>query len=116
MQEYALPKAYSNFQLIITIKEATVVVSQGRTKRVRTNSPINSLTNNNAKLKQVILQMKEVGLLVALNHPMNQGGAHTHLGIAAAIATKDSPSINHKNRTTTIRILRLREHLVLRQM
>jgi hypothetical protein len=58
MPDCAQYRANSNFQLIITNKEA-VVVSQVKTQRaVRINFQTNSLTNNNVKPKQVILKMR----------------------------------------------------------
>jgi hypothetical protein len=105
-------RANSNyFQLIITNKEA-VVVSQVKTLRaVRINFQTNSLTNNNVKPKQVILKVREVAHLVALNHPMilEVEQVHTSLELVerAPIIKVANPDTSHRppNRMITIRIL-----------
>jgi hypothetical protein len=104
-------RANSNFQLIITNKEA-VVVSQVKTLRaVRINFQTNSLTNNNVKPKQVILKVREVAHLVALNHPMIPAVelVHTSLELVERapiikVANSDT-SRRAPNRMITIRIL-----------
>jgi hypothetical protein len=104
-------RAHSNFQLIITNKEA-VVVSQVKTLRaVRINFQTNSLTNNNVKPKQVILKVREVAHLVALNHPMILAVEQVHTSLELVekvpiikVANPDT-SLRPPNRMITIRIL-----------
>jgi hypothetical protein len=107
MPDCAKHRANSNFQLIIANQEEVVVSKAINLRGVRINFQTNSLTNNNVKPKQVILKMKEVGLLVALNHPMIQEGAHTtqeKVEEAATIKVVNPADIRHQNRMKTIRI------------
>ena len=107
MPDCAKHRANSNFQLIMANQEEVVVSKAITLRGVRINFQTNSLTNNNVKPKQVILKMKEVGLLEALNHPMIQGGAHTSQEIveeAATIKVVNPADIRHQNRMKTIRI------------
>lgn len=80
-------------------------------RAARINFQTNSLTNNNVKPKQVILKMREVALLVALNHPMIPAVEQVHTSLELVerpptikVANPDTSS-NRPNIMITIRIL-----------
>jgi hypothetical protein len=107
MPDYAQYRTNSNFQLIITNKEAVVVSRVSTLEEVRVNFQTNSLTNNNVKPKQVILKMMEVVLLGVLNH-LKMPRGHTSAEMAITIRVVVNPNTNRLSSIMkTIRILSL---------
>ena len=114
MPDYAQYRTNSNFQLIITNKEAVVVSRVSTLEEVRVNFQTNSLTNNNVKPKQVILKMKGVALHEALNHP-KMPGDHLSLEIVEMVVAIKVGNRNTSRRSNTMKTIKILSQMVSRR-